>query len=416
MLVSLTPRTNRYIPHDPTVIPQQAAFLLLTDDEALYGGAAGGGKTDALLMGALQDVEVPGYSAMLFRRTFPELRMPDSLLDRADVWLHGTDAHWSGLRSTWYFPSGARVTFGYLQHDADKHRYQSAAFQYIGFDELTTFTEAQYTYLFSRLRKPEGMPVRLRMRAGSNPGGPGHDWVRQRFLVENRTFIPARLEDNPFLDREAYMASLAKLDPVTRRQLLEGDWEARQHGNLFQRERAEVVEVSPPLVRRIRRWDLAGTEAKAGTDPDWTASCLMGLTKEGTYVVLDVTRQRTNVGGVEQAILNAAVSDGRSVGVRIEREPGSAGLHTIAHYVTRLRGYDVKGIPSTGSKEERARPFAAQWYAGNVLVLRGPWYNDWIQEMEVFPQAQSHDDQVDCTVGAFEDLTFTKSGILRTYG
>jgi hypothetical protein len=65
------------------------------------------------------------------------------------------------------------------------------------------------------------------MRAGSNPGGIGHDWVKQRFLVEGATagrlFVPAKLDDNPHLDRHAYVPSLSELDPITRAQLLAGD-------------------------------------------------------------------------------------------------------------------------------------------------------------------------------------------------
>jgi Terminase large subunit, T4likevirus-type, N-terminal len=190
----VTPRLSAYVPHVPT--DQQVAGLvahrLLPDDEpseVFYGGAAGGGKTDWLLMGALEWVDVPGYSALLLRRTFAELALPGSLMDRSKRWLTDSGAHWNEQLKRWAFPSGATLAFGYLETDSDLYRYQSAEFQMIGFDELTQFTEAQYTYLFPRLRRPSAGPladVPLRMCAASNPGGIGHGWVKKRFPIDGR--------------------------------------------------------------------------------------------------------------------------------------------------------------------------------------------------------------------------------------
>jgi hypothetical protein len=80
-------------------------------------------------------------------------------MDRSRQWLTATDARWNDTLKRWAFPSGATLAFGYLETDADTYRYQSAEFQLIGFDELTEFTEAQYTYLFSRLRRPSEGPL-----------------------------------------------------------------------------------------------------------------------------------------------------------------------------------------------------------------------------------------------------------------
>ena len=162
---------NRWIPHTPTV--RQALFLSLPVTEALYGGAAGGGKSDALLMAALQFVDVPGYAALLLRRSYADLALPGAIMDRSKEWLRGTAARWHEPTKTWTFPSGATLSFGYLEAEQDKYRYQGAEFQFCGFDELTQFSETQYRYLFSRLRKSPGLAVPLRMRAASNPGGQG---------------------------------------------------------------------------------------------------------------------------------------------------------------------------------------------------------------------------------------------------
>lgn len=240
-------RLTSYVPHWPH--PPQEAFLWLNQLEAFYGGAAGGGKSDALLMAALQYVDVPNYAALLLRKTYADLALPGAIMDRSKTWLMGSDAHWNDNAKQWTFPSGATITFGYLQTANHKVRYQGAEFQMIGFDELTQFEEPDYAYLLSRLRRPADGPlslVPLRMRAASNPGGRGHKWVKRRFIQRKpnpddpedtpekcaaRVFIPSRLDDNPSVDQAAYTAALGGLDPQTRAQLLAGDWNARQPGN-----------------------------------------------------------------------------------------------------------------------------------------------------------------------------------------
>ncbi len=255
-----------YIPHEPT--GKQTAFLLLNNyREAFYGGAAGGGKSDALLMGALQYVDNPFYNAIIFRRTFADLQLAQALISRSLEWLLATDARWVAQSHKWVFPSGATLAFGYLDSELNKYRYQSAAFSYIAFDELTQFYEDDYLYLFSRLRREactthqideKGRPIffpeeceecafrssiRLRMRAASNPGGIGHMWVKDRFNIQNiggiyrgtvkgRPYIPAFLKDNPFLDQESYGEVLKEMDPVTREQLLSGDWGVSADGRI----------------------------------------------------------------------------------------------------------------------------------------------------------------------------------------
>lgn len=224
----------RWSPHEPTV--KQRAFLDLDCFEALYGGAAGGGKSDALLMAALQHVHVPGYAALLLRRTYADLSLPGAIMDRAKAWLVPKGVDWNDKEKRFTFPtSAATLTFGYLDTERDRYRYQGAELQFIGFDELTQFPEQWYRYLLSRLRRLKSATVPLRARGASNPGGLGHDWVRRRFVEgehrEDRAFVPANLDDNPHLDAVAYRAALAQLDATTRRQLLEGVW-VRDGGGL----------------------------------------------------------------------------------------------------------------------------------------------------------------------------------------
>src|SRR5262249_39698654 len=147
---------------------------------------------------------VPGYSALLLRRSFRDLMQPEALIPRSKSWWMNK-AQWSALDKRWTFPSGATVTFGYLEHGDDVYQYMGAAFQFVGFDELTQFDELPYRYLFSRLRRREDSGIPLRMRAASNPGSRGHVWVKKRFLTHpgrTRLFFPSRLEDNPSLDQD----------------------------------------------------------------------------------------------------------------------------------------------------------------------------------------------------------------------
>jgi hypothetical protein len=116
------------VPQSPT--ERQSLFLGLTDErEVFYGGAAGGGKSSALLIAALEYVHIPGYAALLLRKTYADLSKPGALMDRAQQWLHGK-AHWSDKTKTWTFPSGATLSFGYLETENDKYQYQGAEFQF----------------------------------------------------------------------------------------------------------------------------------------------------------------------------------------------------------------------------------------------------------------------------------------------
>jgi predicted phage terminase large subunit-like protein len=394
-----------WIPHAPTT--KQAAFLTVPVREALFGGAAGGGKSDSLLMAALQYVDEPGYAAILFRRTYADLALPGAIMDRSKEWLSGKAARWNEREKTWTFPSGATLSFGYLEHEQDKYRYQGSEFQFAGFDELTQLGESQYRYLFSRLRRLKGSSVPLRMRAASNPGGVGHGWVLQRFITErrpDRLFIPATLDDNPYLDRDEYVKSLQDLDPYTRAQLLNGDWFARPPGRKFRREWFAVVDELPATARRARFWDLAATEARAGADPDWTCGALLAE-QDGRFWLCDLRRTRATPQGVEALVRQTAELDGREVDIWMEQEPGSAGVKVIDDYARRvLAGWSFRGNRSTGNKEVRANPFSAAAEAGNVLLVRGAWIGEFLDEAESFPNGQ-HDNQVDAVSGAMAMLT-----------
>ena len=441
-----------HIPH-----PKQQLFLSLMNREVMYGGAAGGGKSDSLLMSAAQFVDVPGYSALILRRTWPDLNAPGAILDRARSWWGGLDVRMKDGGRIFEFPSGARIQFGYIQHEADKYKFQSAEYQFVGFDELTQFPENVYTYLFSRVRRPqvsclncqtavrrgpdnkwyhsnrgqkcpggifpdpkviEQYPpavgsgisvfnVPLRMRSATNPGGVGHDWVRRRF-VDKKTretssiFIPASLRDNPSLDQESYIENLQHLSPADRMRLLEGDWDVFEAGDVFDPAWFKIVQDTSNVTGdTVRFWDRAAT-ANGG---DYTVGVLMTMTKDGSYYIKDVVRGQWSSRENERIIASTAARDGVNVQIRMEQEPGSSGKDVIDHYTRNiLRGYAFRPVRPTGDKVVRASPFASACEAGNVFVQAAQWTKSYVDEFALFPIGKN-DDQVDATSGAFSYLT-----------
>jgi predicted phage terminase large subunit-like protein len=448
----LTPRLTQYNAAEPLSVKQQVGLLLSHVPDVLFGGAAGGGKSSWLLHAALQYADVPGYSAILFRRTYKQLAEPGALMDRSKLWLAGTDADWSEADKKWTFPSGATLSFGHLDTANDWMKYQGPEYQFIGFDELTQFDQRNVQYLWSRLRKPkptsmwtanalQGLTtarkadidalaaVPLRFRATSNPGGPAHDEVKSRYglyrpdgdpdprrLCERpewvaehqRVFIPSRVIDNPGLDVDEYETSLSHLDPTTLDQLLHGDWDVVEPGEYFRREWFTVRDAPPQTEVTVRYWDLAATEpSDRNPDPDYTVGIKLARKTGGGWIILDVQRFRRRSGEVEQRLRAVAEDDGMGVRIGIEQEPGASGKAIVAVYRRSvLAAFSVQGFPPADAKAIRARPVASKCEAGLIDVVRAPWNKDFFDEVERFPTDKDagHDDQVDALSGAFQML------------
>lgn len=237
---------------------QQERFLSSPAFEALFGGAAGPGKTECLLMEALRQVAHPKYTGIIFRRTFPMLEGANGLIQRSLLWYPSYGGTYNASKHYWTFPSGARIYFGHMQHDSDKLNYQGAEFSFCGFDELTEFDEPMYLYMFTRVRASKDSGLRSYIRAASNPGNVGHNWVKRRFITKDivnrpryfagildqdgklqdtevsrdhpnaltRAYYPAKLSDNPSADPNYLQRIRATGDPVLIAQLELGDWDA----------------------------------------------------------------------------------------------------------------------------------------------------------------------------------------------
>jgi len=404
---------------------RQTEFLL-TDhiSEVLYGGAAGGGKSSALLLAALQYVDTPGYSAILFRKTYADLALPGALMDRATEWLAGSGARWDGKDKTWHFPSGATLSFGYLDSKDDHYRYQGAEFQFVGFDELTQFPENQYRYLFSRLRRLAGSAVPMRMRAASNPGGIGHEWVKKRFLKEtsaDRLFVPARLSDNPHLDQAGYVASLNQLDPVTRAQLLAGDWDAYEGGRFkrewFRRYRVEIIDgelyyVLPGREPRSAKvsdcWNFLTCDPAASEKEtaDYTVIGTFCVTPLRDLLILDIVRLQCGVDQIVPALAQACRRcDPAWVGIE------ATGFQWAIVFAARKHPGipTVKGLEPEGKgKLVRATPAIIRCEAGGIFFPESaPWLEDFKAELVQFTgddKVDAHDDQVDVLAYAVQEL------------
>ena len=224
----------------------QLDFLASSEREVFYGGARGGGKSYAMLVDPLRYCDKQHHRALLIRRTMPELR--DLINHSQQLYSKAyPGAKWREQEKEWRFPSGARIEFGYAENLTDALRYQGQSYTWIGIDELPQYpTPDIYNFLRSSLRSvdPE---IPVYMRATGNPGNVGSLWVKEmfvdpcesnkRFDVEiptpmgvktiSRKFIPAKLQDNPYLmQTDDYYAMLASLPEVQKKQFLEGDWDA----------------------------------------------------------------------------------------------------------------------------------------------------------------------------------------------
>lgn len=222
--------------------PQTDAIRAHVVPELLFGGARGGGKSSFLLGdfcgGAMQG---EAWRGIIFRQTYPELEEL-IFLSRSIVPACWPGSEWLQQPKTWKLPNGAELRMRNLENANDAVHYQGHSYAYIAFDELCSWRDDQaYRMLMACLRSTEDVKYK-RIRASANPGGPGHAWVKERFIDpaplgyepitdaltgQVRVFIPSRVEDNQILMAKdpAYIDRLRGVgSPELVRAWLEGDW------------------------------------------------------------------------------------------------------------------------------------------------------------------------------------------------
>jgi predicted phage terminase large subunit-like protein len=423
----------------------------------IYGGGAGGGKTFALLLDPLRHKNVPGFGAMIFRRESVQITNEGGLWDSAMALYPYIGGVPFKSPRVGFKISASKITFSHISRDEDVLSYQGAQIPMLAFDELTHFSRYVFFYMLSRNRSVCG--IRPYCRATTNPDADSWVadfiawWIDQdtgypikeragvlRWFVridddikwgdspgelalkygvpiadaKSMTFIPALATDNTALMAKdpGYLANLKALSRVERERLLGGNWKVRPAAGLyFPRHSVRIINTLPhDIISTVRAWDLAATPATSEQpDPDATAGVKLARTASGRYIVMHCAHLRDQAHTVRQAIRNTAEQDGAACAVSLPQDPGQAGKDQAASMVRFLAGYSVKVRLPSGDKITRCEPFAAQWQAGNVDILEGPWNEAYLSEMEAFPTKGVHDDRVDASSDAFQ-LVCDKSG------
>ena len=174
-------------------------------------------------------------------------------------------------------------------------------------------------------------------------------------------------------------------------------------GGMFKVDKEEVnrraLEIAPRGGRPVRGWDIAGSTRKKSP---FTASVRMKIVGNTIYIE-NVTRERKEIEEAEQHIEDTARGDGVSVDQDLPQDPGQSGKSQKRALAKRLSGLAFSFSPETGSKEDRAIPFASQWNAGNVVLVKGPWNDAYLAELATFPRGEFKD-QVDATSRAYARL------------
>lgn len=393
-------------------------------------------NSEVLLISALQYVDIPHYSAIIFRRAITDSQLAGGIYDRAIEWLApfiatGEVKH-DGRTSTFTFPSGATLTIAYLRTELDHFRYASAEFQFIGFDELTQFEEMQYTFLFSRLRRKKGSKIPLRVRSGTNPCGIGVAWVKKRFQIyfnkerqrwegqhPHRKFIPSFFKDMEDNVDISYLMSLQALDPMTRRQMKDGDWSTEDAARFKQSYFATRWTTSGSyfsLLGQTKAWhkdtceifasvDAAasqqslpgGLSVKRNKGPCWSVIGFWAKTPDNYMLLLDVIRRQCEIPELLELLYRGAIVY-KPNRIIVEKN----GLGTGVCQIAASRGFPIDEVWSSSDKISNAAYAITRAEQGKLILPDyAPWLDEYEDELFNWMGTPNElDDQVDMTAKA----------------
>lgn len=383
----------------------QDAFLR---SPAIYRGFVGGRGAGKSFIGAVDLLSraEPGRLYMAAAPTYPLMRDATlrTFLDQARAIRALREFRRGDMTAV--LASGAEVLF--RSADDPDATMRGPNLSGVWLDEASIMDRAAFDLSIAALRQGGAQGW---LAATFTPRGKTH-WTFDVFGKgrPDTALFHARTGDNPFnppafadVLRRQYTSAFAE-------QELDGRF-IDAGGRLARREWFPVVPARPEAkgARWVRAWDLAATEASTtSSDPDWTVGALM-TDAGGVWTVAHVVRARVAGGHVESLIRQTAATDGPSVEIALEQEPGASGKIAAAYFARALAGYQVHARPATGDKVTRAMPLLAQAEAGNVRLVAGEWVADWLDEVAAFPEGD-HDDQVDATAHAFAALVSGADG------
>lgn len=444
----------------PPPHPKQALFLNSKAEVVVFGGGAGPGKTAAVIFDAAKHIDDSRYSAVILRRTYPEITNEGGLWDEARRWypIKGGVEHQTRLE--WTFPSGATIRFSHLQHEKNVSNWQGAQLPYIAFDEVTHFTKMQFFYLLSRLRSPHGFAPR--MRATCNPDAdswvaelvawwigrdgypdPDKTGVIRYFIVvddiivwgdsveelqskypkslpKSFTFIGATIADNPTLLKAdpGYVANLQAQNSIDRDRLLYGNWHVKKAESMLFNVAAvddcAIGTLARPVHNRRYLW---GIDPNYGGEDDFVAQA-WDISSAPFSLAYEYRKNKTPVSTSIRAIMPFIR---RYPPLIIGIEINSGGKVIAESLAEKMPDIRIQGVLSTNSSKIINTDRLSLMVEERSVVFPKDWAG--VSQMKLFSKdtrkaIADHDDTIMAMASAFAclDLVHSRDAIAPSVG
>lgn len=440
---------------------KQSFFLSSNANIVIYGGAMGGGKTYCGLLRHLRWVDDPHYRGFIIRKNSNTLMKSGGLFDEARQLYKAFDPRVEVKIKDmkFVFPSGAEIAMSHLDSEDDAEKYRGLQISAAMIDEATQVSEDHTLVILSRLRTKAKMIPNLFLTCNPSPDSYLRKWIdwwiipkgeenegrpnperdgKVRWFIRQNNemiwadskeelietygeevlplslqFISATIYDNPPLIKAnpGYLANLQGLKRVKKERDLYGNWDIREDSAGYFKAEWLGEPINPydmEIVQYCRAWDIAGSlPSESLPNPDWTVGVLIGKTRSGMYIVMDVVRFRARFGEVMQKIIETAKGDPEETQIILPMDPGSAGKAAAQMMLKDLlaEGFHARVRSTNKSKVLRFMPFSSAAEAGMVRYVIGEWNDTYFFELEKFDGSRKNkDDQVDATSDAFITL------------